>query len=613
MDLSGFLRGIGMLNKIFPTLLRYGMAALFVLVALLVTLALWPVVQLTPFVLFFVAILASAWYGGLWTGLLAAVLAAVAYDFFFIPPVYTWATSISDAMRIGLFMLVSILISLVSAARKQAVEALSKSEELHRLILKNISDAVFITKDTGEFMYICPNADVIFGYSPQEVQSFGNIAKLLGKDTFDLNELDRVGEIPNVEHQISDKAGSHHTLLVNAKRVSVDGGTTLYTCRDITMWKAAEERLLELGAIVESSDDAILSMTLYGKIISWNTGAQKVYGYFAEEVINRPVSLLVPPGRSDELLRMLETIKAGENREPIETVHRRKDHSLIDISLTISPIKDSSGKITGASAIGRNIFERKQLEEERIQLAREQAANRAKDEFLAIVSHELRTPLNSIVGWAHILRQSSVDEATRVHAIEIIERSAKSQGQLIADLLDDVRRTTGKIRLDVCTVGLASVTEAAVDVVRPIADAKSIDLRVVIDPSVPSVLADPDRLKQVVWNLLTNAIKFTPKGGLVELRVERAGANARIMVKDTGCGISAESLPHVFDRYYQDKSTDKHKGLGLGLAIVHHLVDLHGGTIRVESAGKGQGATFIVEFPLMVASDLKQQLETARG
>jgi PAS domain S-box-containing protein len=602
-----------MLKNTLLALRRYCIAALFVLVALLVTLALWPAVQLTPFVLFFVAILASAWYGGLWTGLMAAVLAAMAYDFFFIPPVYTWATSISDAMRMGLFMLVSILISLVSAARKQAVEVLSKSEELHRLILKNISDAVFITDNTGAFTYICPNSDAIFGYSPQEVQSFGKIEKLLGDETFDLNELERVGEIPNVEHQILDKAGRRHALLVNAKRVSVEGGTVLYTCRDITRRKAAEERLLELAAIVESSDDAILSMTLDGKIISWNTGAQKVYGYFAEEIINRPVSLLAPPDRPDEVSQMLEMIKAGESLEPMETVHRRKDHSLIDISLTLSPIKDSSGRIKGASAICRNIFERKQLEEERIQLAREQAANRAKDEFLAIVSHELRTPLNSILGWAHILRQSRVDEATRLQAIETIERSAKSQGQLIADLLDDVRRTTGKIRLDVCTVELASVTEAAVDVVRPIADAKSIHLQVVIDYSVPSVLADPDRLKQVVWNLLTNAIKFTPKEGLIELRVERAGANARIMVKDTGCGISAESLPQVFDRYYQDKSIDKHKGLGLGLAIVHHLVDLHGGTIRVESAGKGQGATFTVEFPLMVASNLKQQLETARG
>ncbi len=229
-----------------------------------------------------------------------------------------------------------------------------------------------------------------------------------------------------------------------------------------------------------------------------------------------------------------------------------------------------------------------------------QAANRLRDEFLATVSHELRTPLNAILGWAQLLRDGKLDADGSCHAFEIIERNAKIQASLIEDILDVSRIITGKLRLDAEAVELVPLTEAAIDVVRPAAQAREIQLAVSLDPRAGSIRGDVNRLQQVVWNLLSNAIKFTPEGGRVMIRLERVDNNARIVVSDTGIGIKPEFLPHVFDRFRQADSafTRKHGGLGLGLAIVRHLVEMHGGTVRAESDGEGRGATFIVSLPL---------------
>lgn len=229
-----------------------------------------------------------------------------------------------------------------------------------------------------------------------------------------------------------------------------------------------------------------------------------------------------------------------------------------------------------------------------------QAANRLRDEFLATVSHELRTPLNAILGWAQLLREGKLDDDGSNHAFEIIERNAKIQASLIEDILDVSRIITGKLRLDAEAVELVPLTEAAIDVVRPAAQAREIQLAVSLDPRAGSIRGDANRLQQVVWNLLSNAIKFTPEGGRVMIRLERADNNARIVVSDTGIGIKPEFLPHVFDRFRQADSafTRKHGGLGLGLAIVRHIVEMHGGTVRAESEGDGRGAMFTVSLPL---------------
>ena len=229
-------------------------------------------------------------------------------------------------------------------------------------------------------------------------------------------------------------------------------------------------------------------------------------------------------------------------------------------------------------------------------------ANRLKDEFLATVSHELRTPLTAIIGWSAMLRTNKLDASTSASALETIERNAKAQSQLIEDLMDVSRIITGKLRLDVQAVELAPVVEAAIVSLRPAADARGIKLRAVLDPHAGPVSGDPTRLQQVAWNLLSNAIKFTPKGGRVEVRLERIDSHVELVVSDTGQGIKPEFLPYVFDRFRQadGTTTRAHGGLGLGLAIVRHLVELHGGTVRVGSRGDGHGATFTVVLPLRV-------------
>jgi signal transduction histidine kinase/CheY-like chemotaxis protein len=236
-------------------------------------------------------------------------------------------------------------------------------------------------------------------------------------------------------------------------------------------------------------------------------------------------------------------------------------------------------------------------------LRREQLANRMKDEFLMTVSHELRTPLTAIYGWARMLVTGQIRDDQRQRAIEIIERNAQAQTQLVNDLLDVSRAISGKVRLDVRTVDLGHVMSAAVESMQPAADGKDIRLETIVDPRVPAIHGDRERLQQVVWNLVSNAIKFTPAGGRVQLRVRRLGAHAEIAVCDTGSGIDAQFLPYVFDRFRQGDAgtTRQHGGLGLGLAIVRHLVELHGGTVRVESAGAGQGTTFRVRLPLTLA------------
>jgi signal transduction histidine kinase len=256
----------------------------------------------------------------------------------------------------------------------------------------------------------------------------------------------------------------------------------------------------------------------------------------------------------------------------------------------------------------KEIAVRRWAEEERARLlVREQElrrqaedANRMKDEFLATLSHELRTPLNAMLGWAQVLRLGKVDEAAAARALETIERNARVQAQLIADLLDVSRIITGKLRLDMQAVELSRIIEAALDSVRPGADAKGIRLDVRLDPLTSPVMGDADRLQQVIWNLLSNAIKFTPHDGLVQVRLRLDGGSAEVRVSDTGAGIRPDFLPYVFDRFRQAESTitRSHGGLGLGLSIVRHLVELHGGSVAVQSEGEGKGAAFTVRLPV---------------
>jgi len=249
------------------------------------------------------------------------------------------------------------------------------------------------------------------------------------------------------------------------------------------------------------------------------------------------------------------------------------------------------------------LYDNLRRSEEREKAARAAAehAGRLKDEFLATLSHELRTPLNAILGWTHLLRTSSGDRERVERGIEVIERNARVQTQLISDLLDISRIISGKMRLEVQQVELPAVLAAALEAVRPAADGKGVRLQTVVEPIFEPVHGDPARLQQIVWNLVSNAVKFTPKGGRVQVILARVNSHVEIRVSDTGEGIAPEFLPHLFERFTQaDASPSReHTGLGLGLALVKHLVEAHGGSCEAHSEGRGSGATFVVRLPPM--------------
>jgi PAS domain S-box-containing protein len=363
--------------------------------------------------------------------------------------------------------------------------------------------------------------------------------------------------------------------------------------------RQAEERLRILLDSVH--EYAICMLDLQGDIVSWNHGAERVFGYQADSIIGRNIAVFYPPAERDANLPAEHLrIALEEGRFECDSLRVRHGGSAFDALVLLMPMRADDGRPRGFALVVRDITERKRLEDSLRSRAEElAAANRAKEDFLATLSHELRTPLNAMLGWTRLLRMGKLDEAARARALETIERNAHVQEQLIADILDVSRIVTGRLRLDLRPIELAPVVDAAIETLQPSAAAKGVDLSCTLGRT-GKVLGDPDRLQQVVWNLLSNAIKFTPAGGRVSVTLSRAGAAAVISVTDTGEGIPRSLLPYVFDRFTQGDSsvTRLHGGLGLGLSIVRHIVELHGGHVAARSEGAGKGATFTVTLPL---------------
>ena len=364
--------------------------------------------------------------------------------------------------------------------------------------------------------------------------------------------------------------------------------------RDLTERRTLERNVFHLAAIVDSAEDAIASKDINGIVQTWNKAAERMFGYSAAEMTGHSIRTIIPRDRWHEEDEVLARIRSGRSIDHFETVRQRKDGSLIEISLSVSPIKTSTGAIIGASKIARDITVQRQLARDA------EEANRVKDEFLAMLSHELRTPLNAVLGYTRMLRDGHLGPDRRDRAIETIERNANLLGQLVADVLDVSSIVTGKVRLNMASCDLNALVHAATDVVRPSADAKGIELRVDAPETPVRATCDGERIQQVFWNLLSNAVKFTPSG-LISIALTNSGGRAKVTVTDTGVGISANSLPFIFQRFWQGE-TAAHRGtggLGLGLALVRHFVELHGGTIQASSEGEGKGATFVVTLPLV--------------
>ena len=506
-------------------------------------------------------------------------------------------------------------------ALEQKTQELAYSLALMHATFESSTDALMVTDDSGQVTTFNQRYVAMWGLPPAAMHSRDHrrlldLCARLFKDPGRFRE--KIEEIyrtsPSESFDVLELADGR--VFERSSRIQfVDDRNVgrVWSFRDVTESTRAEGVRLRLAAIVESSDDAIISKTLDGIITTWNIGAERMFGYRADEVIGKPITILIPPDSVDEEPAILSRLRNGEKIEHYETVRMRKDGSFLDVALTVSPVKDGNGKIIGASKISRDITERKRAAIEKEQLldaeraARTEAerASLMKDEFLATLSHELRTPLSAILGWSQLLASGQMDAKEVKEGLETIERNARLQTQLIEDLLDMNRIVSGKVRLDVQRTNLADVVEAAVNSLQPAVEAKGIRLRKIIDPVAGPVAGDPGRLQQIVWNLLSNAVKFTPKGGKIEVILERVNSHLEITVSDSGLGIKPEFLPHVFERFRQaDASTTRRfGGLGLGLSIVKQLVELHGGSIRANSAGEGLGAAFIVSLPLRTIRD----------
>ncbi len=488
-------------------------------------------------------------------------------------------------------------------------------------IVESTSDAVFGKTLEGIITSWNPGAEQVYGYKAEEIVG-KSVSVIIPPER--LNELDAILRKIRAGHRIDHyetirvkKNGTRINVAVTISPIknaagTITGASTI--ARDITERIRSEEMLRNseerYRIVAETASEAIITIDHESKIIFANRAAERIFGYSLDEILGDDLSMLMPDfmGSRDQmgLAADWEASLRKMSWESVGLAGKHKSGREIPLEVSFSEfMKDGKPNFTG---IARDITERKMVEERQAELlAREQAArseaeraNRTKDEFLATVSHELRTPLTAMLGWTWMLRARELDNETYVRAVDTIERNVRAQAQLIDDLLDVSRIITGKLMLEVVPADLTPVIEAAIDTARPAAAAKGIQLHTELEPSASNVVCDPARMQQVVWNLLSNAVKFTPKNGQVTVSLKRKDSEVEIGVSDTGPGISEEFIPYVFDRFRQaDSSTTRlHGGLGLGLAIVRHLVELHGGTVTVGNRTDGQGTTFLVNLPL---------------
>ena len=367
-----------------------------------------------------------------------------------------------------------------------------------------------------------------------------------------------------------------------------------------------------LGAIISSSDDAIISKTLEGVVTTWNLGAQRIFGYRAEEVIGKPITLIIPEDRLHEEPTILRRLRQGERVDHFETVRRRKDGTLVEVSVTISPVRAPDGRIVGISKIARDITQAKKIERELTAAkedavaAKEQAlaANQSKDDFLAALSHELRTPLNPVLLMATAAAEDpELSEALR-RDFKMIGDNIALQARLIDDLLDFNRLGRGKLALARLPLDVHEAVREAAVAVRDDLLAKSIRLTFSLEAVRHRVVGDPTRLMQIFWNVFKNAVKFTPVAGEIDVfsRVVEDKNQIEIRVEDTGIGMNADELARIFQPFVQGRHAKErasaYGGLGLGLAICRNLVEAHGGSIWAESPGADQGTTLFIRLPL---------------
>jgi len=495
-------------------------------------------------------------------------------------------------------------------------------EQRFRLLLDSLTDyAVFLIDLSGTIRSWNPGVRGVLGYEETEFVGLDFAALFTPEDITHERPAQELGRA--LSEGRSDDKRDH--VRKDGSRFRADGVVTVIrdaagaprafskVMHDVTAEQRAAETLRDseerYRLLVDSVRDyAIFWLDPAGRVASWSPGAERMTGYRAEEILGHSIAVFFTSedqqrGQPEHELRTAVATGRSEN----EGWRVRKDGSRFWGNEILTPIRDPSGALRGFAKVVGDLTERQRAALEREQLyAQAEEANRAKDEFLGTLSHELRTPLNAILGWTHLLTMNDTqpDPGRLRHALELIKRNAHLQTQLVNDLLDVSRIISGKMRLDIRQIPLVEVLRAVMEAAEPAARAKGVALHLTIDPALDTIAADPDRLQQIVWNLASNAIKFTSAGGQVHVRALPAPSGTDLIVEDTGVGIAADLLPFVFERFRQADSstTRRYGGVGLGLAIVRHLVELHGGRVEASSEGLGHGARFRVYLPANAGS-----------
>lgn len=488
---------------------------------------------------------------------------------------------------------------------------MSENDSFLEAALTSVGDAVIVTDGNGHIRFINPVAQALTGWSAESAshQPLTAVFRIVNERTrapVD-NPLARVFKTGLVQGL------ANHTVLLSkdGREIPIDdsaapvrfknGGVAgaVLVFRDITERRHAEQRDAWLISLVESSDDAIISKSIDGTITSWNPAAQRLYGYAASEIIGRSIMTIVPPELKAEEQDILARLRRGERVEHFDTVRLGKDGQRINVSLTISPIKNQEGEVVGASKIARDIRRRKELE------ARIRDEQRLKDEFLATLGHELRNPLAPIHTSAELLSQLPMAEPRAVSAVGVIRRQTRQLMRQVDDLLDIARITQGRITLQVATVDLSDVVAQGIEAAQPLIQERHHQLTEIWNHRPLLVRGDRARLVQCISNIVGNAAKYTDPGGQIRICGRADEERAIIEIADNGRGIAPELLPQVFDLFVQgSRNLDRTEGgLGIGLAIVKRLIEMHGGEVTARSEGLGRGSTLEVRLPLFRESD----------
>ncbi|MBX3233377.1 MAG: PAS domain S-box protein [Labilithrix sp.] len=512
-------------------------------------------------------------------------------------------------------------------ARRNAEEELRRAEQRFHGLVDAVTDyAVFMLDRDGCVTTWNSGARKAKGYEEDEIVGrhfstfYTEEDRAAGRPARLLETVTREGRVEDEGWRVrKDGTRFWANVIITTLR---DGAGEIIgyakVTRDLTERRKFEEELRRseerFRLLVESVGDAIYMLDPDGRVTTWNQGAQRMKGYPSAEVLGRDFEVFFPPAdRAAGKPRRVLEIALREGRFEDEGLRVRSDGTQFWANVVVTAIVDANGNHIGFSKVTRDLTASREAEEMQRRLVHEQAArvaaervakqaeeaNRIKDEFLATVSHELRTPLNAIVGWAKMLRQRELDP-TVARGVEVIDRNAEAQVKIVDDILDVARIITGKLRIEPKPIDLVTIAHEAIEVVRPSAHAKDITLTLEDGPGSCILVGDHERLRQVAWNLLSNAVKFTDKDGRVAVRVWQDGPQVAFSVSDTGRGIAPDFLPRVFDRFTQEEGSTTRRigGLGLGLSLVRHIVELHGGTVSAESIGPGHGSTFTFVLPV---------------